>query len=539
VFVVALAIAATALPAADNPFVDRYVAALEEAGVAPDAEGLAAYLALHHPGEDQQQEYRRLIALLADDDFFLREDAMLQLIRMPVHVAGELQKATGSADPEVRWRASVVLEQTSQPRNDLLYAAYVVIQDRKVPGLAAGILGTVTLCHNDHLRLAMNRALEATATPQDADLLRRHLAADDVYTRVSAASALGRTLGEAAAEDLAPLLDDSEDLVRLTAAELLVRTGHPAALRTLGALLDSQQLSIRNRSIQLLRSSLKVILPYSGYEPEEERTRNAEVWRKAIDEHLGAAAAVREFDPRLFGNVLVCRYQGNEVAHFDAEGKLLQAREVAGPRDGRLLADGHWLVVLYRDFAVTELDRDGREVWRIDDLEAAPTEAERLSNGNTVVVTNKGHVVEYARDKSIVWQSRFEGPLRDVRALPNGHLLVLVAADWGQVIELDEARQEVWRSPQMNPGHLAISVSLDHNGWLLIATYGTGQILRMDRAGETAALPGRFEKLRQVEQLADGTLLVLDVDGVHLTDAEGHKIKTVVEQERIERFDCR
>src|SRR5512134_2509359 len=137
---------------------------------------------------------------------------MLHRIRTPVHVAGELQKAVESTDPEVRWRAGVVLEQTSQPRNDLLYAAYVVIQDKKITGLGEGILGTVTLCHNDHLRLAMNRALEATVTPEDADLLRQHLQSDDMYTRVAAASALGRILGDQVLQDLQPLLKDQDDL---------------------------------------------------------------------------------------------------------------------------------------------------------------------------------------------------------------------------------------------------------------------------------------------------------------------------------------
>jgi hypothetical protein len=466
---------------------------------------------------------------------------MLQLIRMPVHVAGELQKAVESTDPEVRWRAGVVLEQTSQPRNDLLYAAYVVIQDKKITGLGEGILGTVTLCHNDHLRLAMNRALEATVTPEDADLLRQHLQSDDMYTRVAAASALGRILGDQVLQDLQPLLKDQDDLVRLTAAELLVRTNDPVALRTLGQLLGSQQLSIRNRSIQLLRSSMKVILPYSGYEPEEERTKNAELWRKAIEEHLGASAdsEVRPFDPKVIGHVLVCKYHTNEIAHYDEAGQVLFTRTIEGPRDGRLLADGHCLVAQYRAATIVELDDKGEIVWSVGELPGLPTDTERLPGGNTLVVTSKGLVLEYDPDKQVVWQNQFEGPVRDIRSLPDGHLLVLISADWGQVIELNEKREEVWRSPQMNPGHLAISVCLDHNGWLLVATYGTGQILRMDRAGQTTSLPARFEKLRQVEQLSDGTLMVLDADGVHLTDAEGRKVRTVVEQERIERFDCR
>jgi hypothetical protein len=91
------------------------------------------------------------------------------------------------------------------------------------------------------------------------------------------------------ADDLAalrPLLDDPEDDVRVAAAEALARRDVPDAFRTLGRLLDSEELSVRNRSIMLLRTQLKLTKPFSAYAPESLRRRHAEDWRAAIETRL-------------------------------------------------------------------------------------------------------------------------------------------------------------------------------------------------------------------------------------------------------------
>jgi hypothetical protein len=124
---------------------NRFDAQLLEAGITPDAQGLAAYLALYQVGPEQRDVYRRLIEQLGDDDFHRREDALMQLLRRPTQVADELQAAVRSPDPEVRWRAEIVLQQSNQANHDLLYAALLVIRDQKIEGLTEGVLATFGL----------------------------------------------------------------------------------------------------------------------------------------------------------------------------------------------------------------------------------------------------------------------------------------------------------------------------------------------------------------------------------------------------------
>ena len=213
---------------------------------------------------------------------------MLQLMRSPIHTAGLLEGASRNSDLEIQWRAKVVLDETAKPRNDLLYAAFVVINDQRMTGLAKPVLGTLPVCRSDHVRLALSRALEATVTREDEALLRLHLGAEQPEARVVAATALRRCLGDEADVHLLPLLEDSADSVEVAAAEILLPRQPAKSLLTLAKLLKSESLSVRNRSIQLLRSSTNVDLPYSGYEPVEDRNKHADAWQMAVKEHTEA-----------------------------------------------------------------------------------------------------------------------------------------------------------------------------------------------------------------------------------------------------------
>jgi hypothetical protein len=523
-------------PADDNPFAARYVTALQVAGVTPDAQGLRAYLALHHPGADQQQQYRDLLAHLGDDDFFQREKAMKQLIQMPAPLTNELQQAVGSLDPEIRWRARVVLEESQRPHEDLLSIAFIVIHDRKLHGLAGPVLGAIPVCDEHQFRLA-ERALLSTLAPDDADLLRRHLYADDVRARVAAVSALSAALGGGARTDLQPLLDDSSDLVRVAAARALLATDRPAALRTLAALLDSPVLSVRRRSIQLLRSQVRVKVPYQSDDSDDRRSQAAAVWRDAIETHLRAdpAPSGSNSPPDVSGRVLVSRLAGDEILHVQRDEGVVFHKVAPGWRGVRLLSDAHCLICRRDAPEVAELDEFGEAVWSISNLPAVPTDMERLANGNTLVCTEEGDLIEYDAELVKVWESREEWSARLVRSTPEGGVLVLLARHRGELIEFNRFRELVSRTGELRLDRTATSVCLDANGWLLVGT--TDRIFRLGRDGGLTALPARFEKLRQIDLSVDGECLVLDIDGVHLIDVNGHKYQTIVFRRGIECFD--
>jgi len=509
----------------ENLGASRSLQQLVEAGITPDSEGLADYLALYRVDAEQKQAYHALLHQLGDDDFFRREDALLQLLRRPLQVHDDLVTAVNSPDPEVRWRAEIVLEQSRQENHDLLYAALLVIRDRKIEGLASGVLATFPVCrHENRLRFAMGDAFSVTATAEDADLLRENLSSDDLNLRVMIATALGRTLGARANDDLRPLLDDPEDVVRVTAAESMVQDGDAQALRTLGKLLESRHLSIRNRSIQVLRSSLKASLSYSGYDPVAERGRNAAKWREAIEEHLRTGAGeTPEGDkdgPRR--RMLMCAPWRNQWLEVDDLGECIALDGTKDAIDCRLLPDGQRLLTLPVQRRVRQIDRAGHTVFEVD-TGYLPVRAERLDNGNTVVVTGAGLMQEFDSAGALVHQSQFPGRLRDVRAAPDGQVL-LVSFSPGHVIRLDRNRNEIWRSAELES---PAAVCLADDGHLIVALSRSGAIVDVDPDGEVSTVTTGFNRPSDLRRLADDHFAVLDWTGLYAIDRHGKSFETL------------
>lgn len=541
--------AARPAAAADNPFAAQYVQLLSQAGIKTDAEGLRTFLELHHSGSEQQKRYQSLVDQLGDKDFFAREEAMLQLMRSPIHTSGLLEKALKEGDLEVRWRAQVVLDETAKPRNDLLYAAFVVINDRRISGLAEPVIGTLPVCRSDHVRLALSRALEATVVREDEALLREFLKAEQPEARVVAATALRRCIGDEADAALAPLLEDPADTVKVAAAEILLPRQRAPALATLARLLASESLSVRNRSIQLLRSSTDVDLPYSGYEPVEDRARHAEAWQKAIQElNEAVQKATSSVDPaigpeelqqrlaELDSPFLIDAYQKSTLISW-TRGAGFQFTE--GPpvfSYVRPAAGGHRLIAAMRDQKVTEVDAAGGVVWEAATPDFSPLVIDRTIDGRYLVLAYEGALLEFGSDHRLTRKRRLNGNARDLRLLPNGETLVLFVN--GIVRRFDDDGRELWKSePILNAVSLSI---IDGDRFFVVVDRGgdrvgwkTGQVLEFDREGGQTILQGHFNGPMQVQLLPDGSgnLAVVDVEGLHVVERSGALVKT------IRRFD--
>jgi HEAT repeat protein len=520
-----------------SPFSARYRQALEAAGVHTDRDSLAAFLKLHHVGPEQQQTYARLIAELGHDDFFVREAATAGLLQLATQAAGAIKEASQSSDPEVRWRAEFILNETSKPRSDLLYAALVVIQAESIPGLAGSLLKAGGSCQNEYLRLALARALEATVTPADIPLLAEAVAEQDAVTSLAAFQAL-LSLADYDPTTLAErLLAEGSDSLQIAAAEWLLKSGSRPAIDALGRLLDSDDIAIRNRSAQLLQGALKTTLKYSAYaEPEERRTQAAAV-RELIVETLDRRPdpVVPRFTGADLGPVLVCSYKGDQLFAVDGLGQRVNPLAMTGVADCQLLPEGRRLVSQVQRMRVIELDAAGQEIWKIEGLQGYPIRVRRLPNGETTVVTLQGELQRYDAKAQKLWSSRFEGAQpRDLHHLPNGHLLLLFSRS-RQIVELNERREEAWRSPALEQ---VLSFCPTREGTFLISTLKDGTLLELNREGGTRPFAGDFTRPQQIQQLRDGRYLVLDAVGLHLLDRTGQRVRTVLEAENLTRFDA-
>jgi HEAT repeat protein len=520
-----------------SPFSARYRQSLEAAGVHTDRESLAAFLKLHHIGPEQEQTYARLIAELGHDDFFVREAATAGLLQLATQAAGVIKEASQSSDPEVRWRAEFILNETSKPRSDLLYAALVVIQAESIPGLAGSLLKAGGSCQNEYLRLALARALEATVTPADIPLLTEAVVAQDAITSLAAFQAL-LSIADYDPTGLAErLLKEGSDPLKIAAAEWLLKSGSRPAIDALGRLLDSEDVAIRNRSAQLLQGVLKTSLKYSAYaEPDERRTQSTAV-RALIVETLDHRSdpVVPKFSGADLGRVLVCSYKGDQLFEIDGLGQKVNPLALTGVADCQLLPEGRRLVSQVQRMRVVELDAAGQEIWKLEGLQGYPIRMRRLPNGETTVVTIQGELQRLDVKGQKLWSSRFEGAQpRDLHHLPNGHLLLLFSRS-RQIVELNDRREETWRSPALEQ---VLSVCPTQEGTYLVATLKDGTLLELNREGGTRPFACDFTRPQQIQQLRDGRFLVLDAAGLHLLTRTGQRVRTVLEAENLTRFDA-
>ncbi|MEG6523097.1 hypothetical protein [Desulfotomaculum sp. 1211_IL3151] len=167
------------------------------------------------------------------------------------------------------------------------------------------------------------------------------------------------------------------------------------------------------------------------------------------------------------GNLLICRVGAwmPGIMEVDQQGKVvwsyygIQANSARGLADGNILvADSGAPGAPYVP-RVVELTRDGKEVWEytVSSLAQAPRYAERLANGNTLLVL-PFEIREVTPQKKTVWQYGLGKPakpdqagalLRPVRAhrLGNGNTLIVDRGTHknGKVLEVTPDKKIVWQ----------------------------------------------------------------------------------------------
>jgi hypothetical protein len=507
-------------PAQDQ---EIYTRMLTDRGVSLDASGLGTLLKRHVPGSVNAEVVRQALADLGHDDYARREAATQMLIAQAPQSFEPLDELAAGDDPEVRWRARLIAETVRQPGNDLLYAALVIISAKKVQGLAGEVLAVAPLCDSESSSAAMNRALVATSTPRDADRLRTALKHETAAVRMASLSALVAVLGEKGVSDALPLLDDPRDEVRMEATSLLLPYRREESLRTAGKLLSSETLNVRNRAIHLLRSNIKANLPYSGYEPAEDRARHAAEWQKTIEANLQSpdagltqsGTAIHEVFHDRAAKLLV-------IVHEN--GTVTTRRGIADERIYRATSQG---TLLYADRTareVVEVAANDAVLWRSTALDEHPLLAVRRSDGVVLVTTLEESLLELNAAGHVVRKSS-QTFLTDMQPLDSGATLLL-SFSRGEMTRVDVTGrvESTWRN-LMKP----TSVCVMDDGRYLLTQAGSGTLLRLDNQPEKAGVPIEtpFIKPQMVRPWRDGQLLVRDEAGIHIADRQGSLVRTI------------
>ena len=428
--------------------VSNYEKTLSDRGIAPNASGLSDYLQQLHPSPDLRAKAEALIEQLGSDNFAKRERAMQQLLIMPVLDTEALTAATQSPDPEVRWRSQKVLT-VGRPETDrMLYAAFRVIEERKLAETLDAVIAAIPLCDKKHIRQAAQNALIAAAREEDAPQLREAIQHENEFVRTAAASSLGRALGEAANEDLQSLVSDESDMVRMAAARAMANYGQRAALPTIIALLDSDDVEVRTRASATLRSLTDQFFGYAAYDAADKRAEAIASWEKWLGEKGDTAELHFPLKPWgygvsfLNGNTLLAYGNRHKVVELDPSGKEIWSHNINGAWSAEKMANGNVLIASNSTSRVVEVDREGKAVWTYNTPN--PLNAKPLLNGNVLIAAfTQRKVIEVTRDKKVAWEYADAQYISDAHRLENGN--TLISCMDGSIKELSPEMKGVWQ----------------------------------------------------------------------------------------------
>jgi HEAT repeat protein len=489
--------------------------------IQPTSEGLRQYLLALHPGPEIRRQTARLIRRLGDESFAERQQAMKQLLRMPMPDTRQLQAAAAEGDPEVRWRAATVAADVDNRRDEVLLAAYKTIAQRELSGLAEPVLGSLPLVSKPYLRRQAQAALAATCAESDVPLLAQRLDDDSPHVRIAALATLaavkGRAPGDVAAE-ARRMLSDEDDQVRLTAAVALARLGRRESLAQLEKLLGSGRLQVRLEAARTLRSLTGQMIAFTAYESPDVRDKQRAAWRRWIEAD-GATAELQLPLRRVayeLGRTLVCNYTESKLYEYDARHKLIWEKSV-GPQPWccQGLPDGHRLVASYNNKDVVEYDETGKEVWSAKDLPGGPTGVQRLENGNTLIAcTDSGQVVEVDPHGKVVWDIHLEGRPVEAQRLDSGRTLV-VLQNAGRVVEVDRKGKVLW---DLSDAASTFSAQRLDSGNTLVCVMGVGEVVEYDREKKKVWSHGGLSNPYDVQRTAAGTTMIVDATGVTEVD---------------------
>ena len=517
----------TAEATAAEPGVSPQIAVLARYDLQPTSESLIKYFDAMQPSPERRTELEQHIRELGSESFAARETAMKLLMRQPAGLHDVLVSATKSDDPEIRWRSKRILDQTQAEGRSLLFAALTIIREENLPGLASSLLKSLPLCDEEHLRIALRRALIATATTKDLPMLVEGLSEADPQYRIAVLGAIAELDTARSVELSLKLLSDDAPIVRATSARILAVNNRRESLPTLVKLLDADDVAVRLEAFRTLRSYTGEAFGFTVYAPKEERSAPLEKWNEWLEKSSSTAILKHPLDnvPIDLGRILVTNHGQNKVIEFDVTGKKLWERATGvQPWACQGLPNGHRLIGSFNERSLVEYDDTGKEVWRYDGLPGGPTSVERLENGNTLIACTEGsQVLEIDPAKKIVWKAALEGRPVDARRLEDGRTLVALQ-NVQKVIEIDASGKTVW---EIGGVGMPFSVQRLENGNTLVCSLNLQEIREYSRDGKVVWQQGKFKNPYSAQRLATGTTVVVDSTGVTEIDAAGKELRKI------------
>ena len=203
------------------------------------------------------------------------------------------------------------------------------------------------------------------------------------------------------------------------------------------------------------------------------------------------------------GNTLITDTGNNRIIEVTTDGTIVweYATGINVPKSAHRLTNCNTLIADGYNNRVIEVTTDGTIVWEYS-LGDNPLEANRLSNGNTLISVFGGEIIEVDPDGYIVWQTSSSCYTPDdVERLPNGN--TLIACDG--TLEIDIYGNIVWSCPigGSNANRL-------ENGNTLIADSGGDFVCEITTDCNIVWLYTGVWEPRDADRLANGNTLITE-----------------------------
>lgn len=500
--------------------------------VETEGDGLLAELKRRTLTEKDMQEASKYIEQLGDDAFSVRQKAETKLKGMGANIVPLLRAALKSEDLEIRNRSAKCLESIEANKPPPLSPTTAkLIALRKPKGAAETLLGFMPFIEEEGLHDELQLALNAVAfTNGKADpVILKGVTDKNAIRRAAAGAALASVPLPDHMPAIRRLLKDRDNDVRLKVAVALAGAREQEAVPALVALVGEHNAEGSAQAEDLLVRLAGNSPPKGLPEGDDNRKKRSEMWGKW---YAASKNQIVWLDPfadreRYLGFTLLC-YQGNGwVVEWDKAGKeRWKIQGLTQPWDAKVLPNGRVLICEYNAMQVTERDTKGKVLWTKRLQNFYPMSADRLRNGNTFIAcTNL--LVEVDRSGKEVWRmDRPQYDVRSARKLPNGEVVLLTSNR--QIIRLDaKGKEKKTVTVQQYPSYYQNEIL--NNGNVLMPTGWNNQgVIEYDKDGKEVSKITAVQNPMHATRLPNGNTLIVSGNNYQIfeIDKKGKQVGT-------------
>lgn len=461
---------------------------------------------------------------LESEDFFVREAAMRNLLRLPTIPREDWQRRVKIAGPESRWRLKRILERHESDSTQI-YRAVLQMLARDVSALHDDDwLTAAVLLERSDLRDDYVAFLRQHAHSRLLPKFRAAAGDERLASRLAAAVVIGRSQEALDQPVLEKLLRDANDDVAFLTAQGAAQRGDHRALPVLIRLLDSERLEIRSESATWLCGLTGQEFDFSPHAPAVERQATMARWR----EWLAGPGATAVIQPpqrmavsgrgNLQGHTLIATGGLGKVSELDASGNVVWTRSMQA-WSAEKLPGGNVLLASHWESRVLEVDVQGNVVWQLRGVNAI--RAKPLLNGRVLIADFGGQrVVEADRRGAVVWEHSTPDQCFDAERLVSGNT-IFACPNLVREVAPDGSSVRQWTiEGRIN------SLQVLPSGRLLTANYGQGRVVELDEQGHVT---WEFKIARPSDafRLPGGRTLITTAEQIIEIDLQGRQIRQI------------